>query len=113
MNLDEKVSSVRTQLLDRYETLENKADILKASELKELFALIPTLPADKRGNAGQKINELANELKDKVASESRVAENLSPIDVTAPIDTNSQLPMLLGSENGSIHPVMQRNSRDE
>ena len=107
MNLDELIASVRTELLSRYETLEHKSDILKARELKDLFARIPTLEPRERAGFGQAINRLSSELKNMVASESESIEKLAPIDVTAPFDTNSQLPSLLPSEDGSIHPLMQ------
>jgi phenylalanyl-tRNA synthetase alpha chain len=50
-------------------------------------------------------------LKAKAAAEVEKAEELSPIDVTAPFDANAALPNLLPSENGSIHPLMQEVAR--
>ncbi len=107
MNLDEIIASVRTELLARYETLERKSDILKSRELKDLFARIPTLEPRERAGFGQSINILSNELKTMVANESTNTEILTPIDVTAPFDVNAELPPLLPSEHGSIHPLMQ------
>ncbi len=101
------VSKVRLQLLDRFKTIENKADILKAPELKALFAQIPSLEPSQRSAYGQAINTLSKELREKVSSQAEDTEKLDPIDVTAPFDVNSDLPTLLPSEKGSTHPLMQ------
>lgn len=107
MNSEDTVSSVRTELLARYETLERKSDILKAPELKQLFARIPTLEPRERASFGQAINALSLELKALVEAESGNEKALPPIDVTAPFDVNTELPKLLPAENGSTHPLMQ------
>lgn len=107
MNLDELVASVRNELLERYKTLERKSDIVKAPELKGLFARIPTLEPRERAGFGQAINELSVELKAMIASESDVATKLAPIDVTAPMDINTEVPDLLTSTSGSTHPLTQ------
>ena len=107
MSPDELVASVRTELLARYKSLENKSDILKAPELKGLFARIPTLEPHERAGYGQEINALSGELKQLVASESGDAAALPPIDVTAPMDINSSIPSFLPSEQGTIHPLSQ------
>lgn len=107
MNLDELVARTRKELLERYASLEKKSDILKAPELKDLFARIPTLEPRERAGFGQAINELSLELKAMVAAESGDVKKLEPIDVTAPFDVNQALPSLLPSQNGTIHPLMQ------
>jgi phenylalanyl-tRNA synthetase alpha chain len=105
MKNDDIVASVRTELLARYETLEQKSDILKASELKDLFARIPTLEPRERAAFGQAINMLSSELKAMVAAESNTETELEPIDVTAPFDVNTARPSLLPSDQGTIHPL--------
>jgi len=105
------ISAVREALLARYDTLETKADILKAPELKALFGKIPSLPAEERGEFGQAINQLSSELKDKVAASTIEAEQLAPIDVTAPMDVNTTRPQTLPSAQGSTHPLMQEIER--
>jgi len=107
MKNDDIVASVRTELLAQYETLEQKSDILKAPELKELFARIPTLEPRERAAFGQAINALSVELKAMVAAESGNEKELEPIDVTAPFDTNASRPDLLPSDQGTIHPLSQ------
>lgn len=106
----ERINQIRTLLLKRYETLENKADILKSKELQELYGIIPTLEVGERGTFGKAVNALQNELKEKIASEKNKLEHLEPIDVTAPFDVNSSLPELLSSSRGTTHPLMQEIS---
>lgn len=103
----EKIADVRQTLLARYETLENKSDILKAPELKELLASIKDQPADQRRDFGQAVNILSQELKQRVVAEQDKDVELPPIDVTAPMDVNAVIPTLLSSENGSVHPLVQ------
>ena len=101
------IANIRDLLLTRYETLENKSDILKAPELKELYGAIRTVEPTERAAFGQSVNALAKELKARVEAEADEGAELSPIDVTAPFDTNTALPTLLPSEQGTIHPLMQ------
>lgn len=106
MNPLERIAAVRSELLERYQALETKADILKARELKELFGIIPTLEPRERGAFGKAVNELSVELKQLVASDSDDSTlSLPPIDVTAPFDVNAKLPALLPTEHGTIHPL--------
>lgn len=111
MTVHDPIAAVRDELLARYETLENKADILKAPELKQLFGRIPTLEPSERAAFGQAINQLSQELKRMVAEASDVSEALPPIDVTAPFDVNAEYPALLPRQQGSRHPLMQEIER--
>jgi phenylalanyl-tRNA synthetase alpha chain len=106
------VAHVAATLHDRFNGLENKADIVKAPELKELYAQIPTLSPEERGAFGKEINALRDELQQMVDGylDEAEADALPPIDVTAPFDANtsaSKRPQLLPAEQGSIHPLMQ------
>src|SRR5687767_12324244 len=104
-----RIAEVATQLEARFKELENKADILKATELKALYAEIPTLPAEQRGEFGKEINQLRGKLEELVASHQEQAEALPPIDVTAPFDINTpadKRPALLTADHGSKHPLM-------
>lgn len=105
------ISTVRQRLLERLETLETKSDILKAPELKQLFAKIPTLEPNERAKFGQALNQLSKDLKEIIASTDTAKQSLAPIDVTAPFAVNASLPALLPSENGSVHPLMQEIAR--
>lgn len=96
-------------LKERFEALPDKRDILKASELKALYARIPTLPAEERKAFGQAINGLKSELEAMVEgyNAAQEAANLVPIDVTAPFDVNAAArPSLLPVGGGSKHPLM-------
>jgi phenylalanyl-tRNA synthetase alpha chain len=111
MNPLDRIAAIRSELLERYESLEQKTDILKARELKDLFGLIPTLEPHERSSYGQAVNALSVELKQKVADDSSM-ENVKPaIDVTAPFDVNAKLPELLPTGNGTIHPLMTEIDR--
>ncbi len=103
-----RISAVREQLLERLQGLEQKADILKAAELRGLYAEIPTLPGEERAAFGQEINQLKAELEQAVLAHAEQAEALPPIDVTAPFDANTAVakrPRLLSVEHGSRHPL--------
>ncbi|HSW36956.1 MAG TPA: phenylalanine--tRNA ligase subunit alpha [Candidatus Saccharimonadales bacterium] len=104
-----KVAEVAELLKDRLEELENKADILKAVELRALYAEIPNLPEGERANFGKEINDLKSELQQLINDQADQAEALPPIDVTAPFDVNvpaDKRPRLLSPEVGSQHPLM-------
>lgn len=105
MNPLDRIAQTREELLGRYETLENKADILKARELKELFGMIPSLEPHDRAAFGQAVNQLSIELKKKVATVSSQEDTLPPIDVTAPFDVNGTSPDFLPAESGTVHPL--------
>lgn len=105
-----RVAEVAELLKSRLNKLDTKADILKAVELKALYAEIPTLLPEERAGFGKEINELKAELESLVGEGGASAQgNLVPIDVTAPFDANvpaDKRPGLLPSENGSRHPLM-------
>ena len=106
---NQRVAEVAELLQTRMQELERKADILKATELKALYAEIPTLPAEERATFGKEINALRAQLEQQVAAENEAAEALPPIDVTAPFDINvgvDKRPKLLTSDRGSKHPLM-------
>jgi phenylalanyl-tRNA synthetase alpha chain len=104
-----RIADVASQLTVRLATLQDKSDILKASELKALYAEIPTLQPEERRGFGQEINQLKAELERLVAEHQEQAETLPPLDVTAPFDLNTAAdkhPKLLGADRGSQHPLM-------
>lgn len=104
-----KVSEVADVLKKRFAEVENKADILKAVELKALYSEIPTLPAEERGAFGQEINQLKTELEQLVSEHADAGAALPPIDVTAPFAPNTPKeaqPRILTAASGSRHPIM-------
>lgn len=104
-----KVQETAELLKGRFTELSNKADILKATELRALYAEIPQAPAEDRSSFGQEINRLRAELQEMVDAGRQTEEILPPIDVTAPFDVNvlaQARPHLLSSQTGSKHPLM-------
>ena len=104
-----KVQEAAELLKSRFAELQNKVDILKAIELRALYAEIPTLPPEQRGAFGKELNELRAELQMMVDEAGEQGEALPPIDITAPFDINipaDRRPQLLPSETGSKHPLM-------
>ena len=103
------IAEVAKQLKSRLPELENKADILKAVELKALYTQIPTLQAEERAAFGKEVNQLKAELEQMVLQHADQADELPSIDVTAPFDANmpvDQRPKLLSAAQGSKHPLM-------
>lgn len=101
------IAIARETLLQRFEALETKSDILKAPELKGLFAKIKDQSSGERAVFGQAVNQLQVELKELIATAQQVDIVITPLDVTAPWDVNSKPQSLLPSEQGSIHPISQ------
>lgn len=104
-----RIAGVAEALKQRFDELGDKTSILKAPELKALYAEIPALPAEERAAFGKAINQLKSEL-EALVQESQNASNeqSEPIDVTAPFDVNvpaDKRPRFLSSELGSRHPV--------
>jgi phenylalanyl-tRNA synthetase alpha chain len=104
-----RIADVSEQLKARFADLQDKGEIVKAPELKALYAEIPTLPPEERAGFGKEINQLKAELEELAAQAQEQAAELPPIDVTAPFDTNvapDKRPRLLGADAGSKHPLM-------
>lgn len=85
---------------------EGDTAVLRSAELKSLFDQLKTLPAEERGAFGQAVNKLRTELTSLLDEAKDADEELPPIDITAPFDTNASLPALLTAEQGSRHPLM-------
>ena len=103
----EKFDQIKQVLLDRYAAIADKADILKAKELKELYDEIPKLSPEARGAFGRAVNDFKNELEAIVVEFEKNQEEkyVETVDVTAPFDVNSNLPELLPSNVGTVHPL--------
>jgi phenylalanyl-tRNA synthetase alpha chain len=107
---NKKISTVAGKLEARFAELNDKSDILKAPELKALYAEITLLKPEERGNFGKEINQLKAHLEKLVAAHHEDTLKLEPIDVTAPFDVNTpadKKPRLLRSDQGSTHPLMK------
>jgi phenylalanyl-tRNA synthetase alpha chain len=101
------ISDVAKALDERFTSLETKADILKAPELKELYDQIRSMPAEERSSFGQEVNTLRAELQVKVEAAGAESAALPPLDITAPMDVNSVAPELLPASQGTAHPLTQ------
>ncbi len=109
-----RIAEVAAELKARQAEMSNKSDILRAVELKALFAEIPTLPAEERGAFGKEINQLRSELESLANDNTGAGSSKAEIDVTAPFDCNVDLssrPGLLGTDSGSVHPLMTELNR--
>ena len=97
-------------LKKKFESIDDKRSILRAPELSALYDRIKELPAGQvRAEFGQQVNRLKTELEQMVKNSRTSEQKLTPIDVTAPFDTNikpQNRPALLPSQNGSKHPLM-------
>jgi phenylalanyl-tRNA synthetase alpha chain len=109
---NQRIQDVRNLLLssERFDSLADKSDILKAIELRALFDELKTLSIAERPVFGKELNQLKQELAQAVGSaQGTTQEAQDVIDVTAPFDVNTPLdkrPILLSSEFGSKHPLM-------
>lgn len=102
----EDIQTVRSLLLKKLETLDDKRTILRAPELRSLYSNIKDQPDDKKAAYGQAVNQLKQELEAIVSDQQAAISNQQPpIDVTAPFDINADPPELLPSEDGTIHPI--------
>lgn len=111
---NEQIAKVAEQLKSRLAEAKDKQSVLRAPELRALYAQIPTLPEEQRATFGKEINELKAELEHLVSDQAEASEVVEPIDVTAPFDINTpadKRPQTLNSENGSRHPLMTERDK--
>lgn len=105
--MNDTIATIQSTLIDRVATSNEPRDLLKANEIKQLYAAIPSLDPSERGAYGKAVNELKLAL--EAAIEAREAEledsRIQPLDVTAPWDVNSSRPALLPTEQGTQHPL--------
>jgi phenylalanyl-tRNA synthetase alpha chain len=101
------ITELRDTLTRRIETASNPRDILKTDEIRQLYAVIPTLDPAQRGAYGKEVNDLKVALEAAVALRETALENdlVTRIDVTAPWDVNTAAPSLLPTEQGTQHPI--------
>jgi len=108
--MNSHIANTAAELKKKFETLETKRDILKAPELKALYAGIKDVPADQKRAYGQALNELKEELEAMVEGfeAAQEAAKITPIDLTAPFDVNvpvAERPAFLPTDQGSRHPL--------
>ncbi len=103
----DSITDARNVLKKRLKAGEPISQVLRSTELRALYSQIPTLPEGERADFGRRVNELKNELQ-AAASAEEAAEELPPIDVTAPFDVNTpreKQPHVLPATVGSKHPL--------
>ena len=107
--MNDTIASIQTALLEKVATSTEPREVLKAREIKELYAAIPSLDPSERGVYGKAVNELKLALEAAIVSREAELEDSSvvPLDVTAPWDSNIGPIPLLPTEQGSIHPLMR------
>ena len=101
------IEGVKQSLLEQVASSQAPRDVLKASEFKELYGVIATLPPEQKGAFGKQVNELKNAV--EAAIEARIdsleSAEVQPIDVTAPWDVNGKAPKLFPTQQGTQHPL--------
>jgi phenylalanyl-tRNA synthetase alpha chain len=107
------IESLKNALLDRVHQSDNPGEVLRAGELRELYAKIPTLPPEERSEFGKRINELKQAIEDAIQTRQDELDTVTPrpIDVTAPMDINAAIPSLLDASKGSVHPLTREIAR--
>jgi len=103
----QNINDVRNKLIAQVADSDNPREILKTTELKQLYSVIVTLPVEERGVYGKSINELKQALELAISSREAALEDatVQPIDITAPWDVNTDYPSLLPIEHGTQHPL--------
>jgi phenylalanyl-tRNA synthetase alpha chain len=107
------LDTLRDSLIVRIQNTTEPRDILKANEIKQLYAEIPTIDPSERGQFGKKINEMKGQLEAAVAEREATLADVAvqPLDVTAPWEINSSPFSLLPTEQGSQHPITRELER--
>lgn len=111
---NQDIARVADELKAKFGALEDKKAILRDPALKSLFDQIRLLPPEERGAFGKETNQLRQELEAMVTSHQTAAQELPPIDVTAPFGANTpadKRPRFLPVEQASLHPLTQEIAR--
>jgi phenylalanyl-tRNA synthetase alpha chain len=98
----DEINKTRDILRSKFEKLDDKKQIMKSVELRALFDGIREVTPEERGAYGKAVNEL------KLEGIVESAENIEPIDVTAPWGINTpsdKRPNFFSAEQGSQHPL--------
>lgn len=100
-------SALEAELLTRVASSTEPRGVLRAPELKALYAEIRH--AEDKAVFGQMVNELKAAVERAITErENQLAHvDKPPIDVTAPMDVNAVVPGLLPSQQGTQHPLTQ------
>lgn len=106
------IEEARQALLSRLDNLEDPRDILKARELRDLYATIKTIDQSERAHFGAQVNNLRQEIISAVNQRinDQASAAVKPLDATAPFEVNSSKekaprPQFLPTEQASLHPL--------
>lgn len=102
-----EIEGIKQSLLERVAASNSPRELLKAPEIKKLYAAIGSLAQDERVDFGRQVNDLKQSLVDAVAAREQLLddENQEPIDITAPWHSDGQRPQLLPVTQASQHPL--------
>jgi len=108
-----EIDKVKSELLKRVAELDEPRAILRATELRNLYKIIPTLANDERKDFGVRLNQLKQELLAEVERIESAAEDeaVESVDITAPMGMNAKMPSLMTADYGSRHPLMTELER--
>ncbi len=103
MNLEE----IKSVLLERVALTDMPREVLKAAELRSLYAEIPKQSADKRAEFGRNVNDVKLAVEAAIVERENAVldEDVEALDITAPFQVNGRSPILMSTENGTIHPL--------
>lgn len=104
-----EVENVKQLLLSRVASSDAPAEVLKAPEIKKLYAMIGSLDPSEKAAFGKRVNEVKIAVEAAVAARAAALEDadVEPIDVTAPWAAGESKPSLFPVETGSVHPISQ------
>ena len=107
------IEGVKQALLEQVAVSQTPREVLKAPQIRELYAVIATLPVEERGSFGREVNEVKQAVGAAVQAREIELESadVTPIDITAPWEINGSAPSLLPTEMGTQHPLTKEIER--
>ncbi len=102
-----EINEIRRDLLAKVAASDAPRELLKSTELKNLYGNIKDLPAEERAIFGKAVNDLRVELEASVSARETELEDatVEDLDITAPWDVNTKLSDLLPTDQGTKHPL--------
>lgn len=101
------IDAQKKLLLEKVKNSDQPRSVLRAPELKALYAEIKKVPNEERAMFGQKVNALRQAVQDAIDERENSAAAIEKpyIDVTAPMDVNATKPATLPATQGTTHPL--------
>lgn len=105
--MSQTIDDVQESLIKEIQNSSEPHTILRSPKLRELYSQITLIPPEKKAVFGKQVNELKKTLQAAVKERETILEDsvVEVIDVTAPSDTNTPIPQLLSTHNGTRHPL--------